>query len=57
MQEDPERHNVNYWKNPTTPWVSITDMINNGITMETKEKISDLAVKDCLQNVYLQKEL
>lgn len=45
----PERHNVNYWKNPTTPWVSITDMINNGITMETKEKISDLAVKDCLQ--------
>ncbi len=45
----PERHNVNYWKNPTTPWVSISDMVSNGIITDTKEKISDLAVKDCLQ--------
>ena len=31
------------------PWVSIADMVPNGITIDTKEKISDLAVKDCLQ--------
>lgn len=45
----PERHNTSYWQNATMPWVSIADMVPNGITIDTKEKISDLAVKDCLQ--------
>lgn len=45
----PERHNTSYWQNATMPWISIADMVSNGITIDTKEKISDIAVKECLQ--------
>ena len=48
MGKTPSRDNQGYWKNGTHSWVSISDMPtnNNFISGNTKEKISDLAVKE-----------
>ena len=36
----PERHTSEYWTDGTYTWVSISDMVPNGVTVNTKEKIS-----------------
>lgn len=46
----PERHNENYWKNGTIPWISISDMVDGEIVSETKEKITEEAVFDSFGN-------
>ena len=43
----PERHSVNYWNNGKYKWISIGDMIPDGVTVETKEQISEEALNDC----------
>lgn len=46
----PERHNSAYWSNGEYTWVSIADMISDGITIETKEKISRAALAECFSD-------
>ena len=43
----PERHTSEYWNDGEYTWVSIADMVADGITIETKEKISEVALSDC----------
>lgn len=43
----PERHTAEYWTNGECTWVSIADMIADGITVETKERITKTALSDC----------
>ena len=43
----PERHTAEYWNNGEYTWVSIADMIADGITVETKERITKTALSDC----------
>ena len=43
----PERHTAEYWNNGEFTWVSIADMVADGITVETKEKITKTALSDC----------
>lgn len=43
----PERHTTGYWNNGVCTWVSIADMVADGITVETKEKITKTALSDC----------
>lgn len=43
----PERHTAEYWNNGECTWVSIADMVADGITVETKEKITKTALSDC----------
>ena len=42
----PARGEQNYWINGKYNWVSISDMIDGGTISTTKEKVSDLAVKE-----------
>ena len=39
----PARGDVRYWANARKPWVSISDMVDNGHINHTKEKISNAA--------------
>ena len=43
----PERHTSEYWNNGEYTWVSIADMVADGTTIETKEKITKKAYLDC----------
>lgn len=43
----PERHTTAYWNNGSFTWISIADMISDGITYESKEKITSSAMVDC----------
>ena len=42
----PARGEQNYWLNGKYNWVSISDMVDGGTISTTKEKVSDLAVKE-----------
>ena len=42
----PARGEQTYWINGKYNWASISDMIDGGLISTTKEKISDLAVKE-----------
>ena len=42
----PARSEQTYWINGKYNWVSISDMIDGGLISTTKEKVSDLAVKE-----------
>ena len=42
----PTRGEQTYWINGKYNWVSISDMIDGGLISTTKEKVSDLAVKE-----------
>ena len=42
----PARGEQTYWINGTYNWVSISDMVDGGTISTTKEKVSDLAVKE-----------
>ncbi|KXB38357.1 type I restriction modification DNA specificity domain protein, partial [Bacteroidales bacterium KA00344] len=42
----PARSEQAYWINGKYNWVSISDMVDGGIISTTKEKVSDLAVKE-----------
>lgn len=42
----PERHTTSYWSNGQYSWVAIADMVSDGITVETKEKISQIALSE-----------
>ena len=46
LGKTPNRDNINYWKDGTNKWISISDMKNmeNDESFETKEKITDLAI-------------
>ena len=44
----PARGEQKYWINGKYSWVSISDMIDGGTISTTKEKVSDLAVKEIL---------
>ena len=47
MGKTPDRHNPSYWSNGTNKWVSISDLSKSDrYISETKEQISDLAVKE-----------
>ena len=39
MGKTPERANMNYWKDGTIPWISISDMERGKTLLSTKEKI------------------
>ena len=43
----PERHTAEYWNNGECTWVSIADMVADGVTVDTKEKITQTALSDC----------
>lgn len=47
----PERHNTEYWTKGTIPWVSISDMVGDGVVEETKEGITEKAYQDCFSGV------
>ena len=42
----PARGEQTYWINGKYNWVSISDMIDGGLISTTKEKVSDLAIKE-----------
>ncbi|MBR4470836.1 MAG: restriction endonuclease subunit S, partial [Erysipelotrichaceae bacterium] len=43
MGKTPPRKESEYWENPTYPWVSIADMVADGIITGTKEKVNEYA--------------
>ena len=43
LGKTPPRSATEYWGNDI-PWVSIADMINNGVITETKEKLSNVSI-------------
>ena len=45
--QTPERHTAAYWEKGEYAWVSIGDMVPNGITVNTKENITRAAFIDC----------
>ena len=44
MGKTPQRKDEQFWEPGTFPWVSIADLISDGMVERTKEKISDYAV-------------
>ena len=46
----PERNTASYWSKGEYTWVSIADMVPDGITVETKERITHEALTDCFSN-------
>ena len=46
----PERHTASYWSKGKYTWVSIADMVSDGITVETKERITHEALSDCFSD-------
>ena len=46
----PERHTASYWSDGEYTWVSIADMVSDGITVETKERITHEALSDCFSD-------
>ncbi len=47
----PERGIQKYWSNGIYNWVSIADMLPNGIVNTTKERISQVAANECFRNI------
>lgn len=43
MGKTPPRKETEYWTNPTYPWVSIADLVADGIVTTTKEKVNEYA--------------
>ena len=44
MGKTPSRHNLDYWKNGTLPWISISDLSKcDKLITETSEHITDIA--------------
>ena len=50
LGKTPARANKDYWEDSCYPWVSISDMPENGVIFETKEGISEKAKKECFNN-------
>ncbi|MCD8215980.1 MAG: restriction endonuclease subunit S [Clostridiales bacterium] len=46
MGKTPPRKEPEYWSNPVFPWVSIADMVSDGIIINTKESVSEYASKN-----------
>ncbi len=46
LGKTPERHNPKYWNDGKYPWFSISDMKDKQTIFETKEKISDVSLKE-----------
>ncbi len=43
----PPRQTTACWENAVCPWVSIADMVADGITLNTKEGVSEKAIREC----------
>ena len=50
MGKTPPRKENEYWDNATFPWVSIADLIPDGILYETKEKVNEYSVEKIFKN-------
>ncbi len=50
LGKTPDRHNKMFWENGTYNWISISDMKDREIILNTNEKITDLALKSCFNN-------
>jgi len=46
----PPRKEKKYWTNGTFPWVSIADMRGNNLVVDTKERVSEEALKNCFKD-------
>jgi type I restriction enzyme S subunit len=44
MGKTPPRNEYEYWSNPKHPWVSIADMVSDGIISSTKQSVSEYAI-------------
>lgn len=51
MGKTPKRSEHKYWLNGTTPWVSISDMVQGQTVLSTKEKVTDEAVANAFGGV------
>ena len=45
MGKTPPRKEIEYWESATFPWVSIADLVGDGIVNTTKECVNDYAAK------------
>ena len=52
MGKTPQRKNEQFWEHGTFPWVSIADLISDGMLERTKEKISDYAVSQIFKGEF-----
>ena len=52
MGKTPQRKNEQFWEHGTFPWVSIADLISDGMLERTKEKISDYAVSQVFKGEF-----
>ena len=50
LGKTPARANKHFWEEGVYPWVSISDMPDNGVIYETKEAISEKAKTECFSN-------
>ena len=51
MEKTPSRDNQDYWSEGNNKWISIADLSKTGkYIYETKETLSDIAIKECLGN-------
>ena len=50
MGKTPPRKENEYWDNATFPWVSIADLIPDGILYKTKEKVNEYSVEKIFKN-------
>ena len=46
LGKTPDRKTSKYWKDGMYPWVSISDMVDQGIVIATKDKITETALVD-----------
>ena len=46
LGKTPDRKTSKYWKDGIYPWVSISDMVDQGIVIATKDKITETALVD-----------
>ena len=52
MGKTPQRKDEQFWEHGTFPWVSIADLISDGMLERTKEKISDYAVSQIFKGEF-----
>ena len=52
MGKTPQRKDEQFWEHGTFPWVSIADLISDGMVERTKEKISDYAVSQIFKGEF-----
>ena len=55
MGKTPPRKDSKYWNNAKHNWISIADMIPNGIISGTKEKVNDYSVEKIFKNQITKK--